>query len=155
MARLANGDVAGRQVEQQFCPRHRRPRGWRQRHPDILADLDVEGEQYRAVRAEEKVGAEGRLMAGDRQRAAAQSDARREMPPFIELAIVRQVALRHRAEDLASVYHNRRIEEPAFPAQRRPDDQHRVEVAEAATISATAASTPSSSASCSSRSSMA
>ena len=68
-------------------------------------------------------------MAGDRQRAAAQSDARREMPPFIELAIVRQVALRHRAEDLASVYHNRRIEEPAFPAQRRPDDQHRVEVA--------------------------
>src|SRR5271168_4998909 len=104
MARLANGDVAGRQVEQQFRPRHRRARGWRQRHPDVLADLDVEGERYRAVRAEEKVGAEGRLMAGDRQRAAAQSDARREMPAFIELAIVGQVTLRHRAEDSAPVY---------------------------------------------------
>ena len=51
------------------------------------------------------------------------------MPAFIELAIVRQVALRHHANDSATVYHHRRIEEPTFPAQRRSDDQYRVEVA--------------------------
>jgi len=70
-------------------------------------------------------------MAGDCQRAAAHSNAGREMPAFVELAIVRQIALRHRAEDLAPVYHHRRIEEPTFTAQRRPNDQHRVDVARA------------------------
>ena len=61
--RLADGDVAGRQVDEHSAPGQRRLGGRRQRHPEVLADLDVEGHADRSRRAEDQVDAERHLAA--------------------------------------------------------------------------------------------
>ena len=52
----------------------------------------------------------------------------RELAPLVELPIVRQVDLRHHAEDPAAVDHDGGVEQPALVPQRCADDDHRQQV---------------------------
>src|SRR4029077_4210630 len=88
--RLADDDVRGRQVEQYLRAGRRAGRARRRRHPQILADLDMEGEAPGTAGGEYKVDPEGRLMQADGDPAAAQPFPRGEMAPLIEFAVVRQ-----------------------------------------------------------------
>ena len=77
------------------------------------------------------------------------------MALLVEFAIVRQVALRHDAENVAAMDDDRAIVERAARAQRRADDEDREELFALDPDLAIAASTASSRASWSKRSSMA
>ena len=67
--RLADGDVAGREVEQDLGAGQRRGAGGRDRRPEVLADLDVEGEAPpRRRRRTADRRRTGRVVPGDRDR---------------------------------------------------------------------------------------
>ena len=113
------------------APASASPTRRRRRHPHVLADLDAEREARHVPGGEEQVRAERRLQAGDPDGLAAKPGAGREMALLVELAVVGQVALRHDAQHRAAMDHHGRVVEAVAPAQRRPDDQHRQEVAAA------------------------
>ena len=51
-----------------------------------------------------------------------------ELAALVELAVVRQVQLRHHTEHLAAMDHHRRVEQPGLLAQRGTHDEHRQQV---------------------------
>ena len=122
---LADGDVAGRQVQQHLRARERGVARRRHRHPDVFADLDMEGHAERARRTEQHVGAERRVLARELDPVGDRVGAGDEMALLVELAVVGQEDLRHHAEDLAAMDHDRGVVEPVRHAQRRADHQHR------------------------------
>jgi hypothetical protein len=95
----------------------------RDRHPDVFADLDMEGDGHRAGGAEQQVVAEGRGLAGQLDVLVDDMRARDEVALLVEFAVVRQVGLRDHAQDGAAMDHNRRVVEPPADAQRGADDQ--------------------------------
>ncbi len=62
--RFADRDVAGRQIQQDFGPGERRIGARRVRHPQILADLDVELERRASAAGEQQISAEGGFVSG-------------------------------------------------------------------------------------------
>src|SRR5206468_1193348 len=100
---------------------------WR-RDPQVLADLDVQHEIAVLRMAEDEVGAEGRCLAGEPDLAHGDRVARRELPALVELAVVRQVGLRHYTEQLALRDQRRAVEEPSFARDRQPDERRRAQV---------------------------
>ena len=127
--RLADRDVAGRQVEQDLGPGQCGRRARRLRHPQILADLDVKGEARRAAGGEQQVAAERRLAPGERDRPAGDAFARGEMPALVEFAVIRQKDLRDDPEQLPAMDHRPRNCRDARRAQRRADGKDRETVA--------------------------
>jgi hypothetical protein len=126
---LADGDVAGRQIQQDLGPGHGlggAGRGWR---PDVLADLDPDGEGRLAPRtgevSQQHVGSERHGLAGEGQRAADHARAWREPATLVELAIVGQEALGDHGPHPAALYRDRGVVEPARVAQRRADHEQR------------------------------
>ena len=85
----------------------------------------MKGEFVGTTGGEQQIGAERRLLPGERDRRVAQPFARGEMPPLVELAIIRQEHLRHDAEQPAAVDRDAAIVKPAAPAQWRTDDKDR------------------------------
>src|SRR2546425_1101266 len=57
--------------------------------------------------------------------AAVNSRTGGEMPPLVELAVIRQIGFRHHAQYLAAVDHHGGVIELAMGSQRGADDQHR------------------------------
>ena len=125
---LADGDVAGRQVHQQLGARERGVARRRDRHPHVLADLDMEGE-IDAGCLEEEIGAERHGLAQQLDLVAEHVGAGDEMPLLVELAIVRQVGLWHHAQHLAAMDDDGGVVEAARDPERRADDQDREELA--------------------------
>ena len=89
----------------------------------------MEGEGRVALGGEEKIGAEGRFDACHRDRRAGDAGTGGEMPPLVELAIVRQKDLRHGAEQHAPMDDDAAIEEASRMPQRRADDRDGIELA--------------------------
>ena len=120
---LADGDVAGRQVgEHRRAGQRRRAAGGTgtQKSSQISACTTRPGT---SVGREQQIGAERRGRAPPiADRLAAVPVARGEMPLLVELAVVRQVDLRHDAEQPAAVDGERAVVEPAADgaAARRP-----------------------------------
>ena len=154
---FADDDVRGREIEQNVGARKRAYRRWRRRRPEVFADLDVEGE----------IGIVGCGEDDSSRRSSTQSPHRKmrslfgvagdaEVALLVELAIVRQKALWHDAEDFAAMDDDRAIVKRAARADRRADDQDGEKLF-ALRLAAwpIAASTASSSVSCSNRSSIA
>src|SRR5947209_1938201 len=75
--------------------------------------------------AEQEVDAERRLAARNLDAAAMNCRPGGEMPPLVELAVIRQISLGDDAENLAPVDDEGRIVELAVPAERRSDDEQR------------------------------
>ena len=76
-----------------------------------------------AGRAEQQVGAERHLLAGELDRVLDDVGARHEVALLVELAVVRQVGLGHHAQDDAAMDDDGGVVEAARQAQRRADDQ--------------------------------
>ena len=77
---------------------------------------------------EQQVGAERRPLPGDGDLQAGDAATGGELAPLVELAVVRQVDLRHDAEHPAAVDHHGGVEQPGLVPQRRADDDHRQQV---------------------------
>ena len=73
---------------------------------------------------EEQVRAERHVLAADGD-LAAHVVADGDLAALVELAVRRQVGLRHDAEDAAAVHDERAVVDPVAMAQRRADDEHR------------------------------
>ena len=99
----------------------------RDRHPHVLADLNVQHEVRQVARGEQQVGAERHVRARDAD-GAAFIVARSQLPAFVELAVRRQVRLRHHAQHCATVDHHRGVVDPVAVPQRGSDDEHRQEL---------------------------
>ena len=123
--RLADDDVARRQIRDDGRARQSSMGRRRNRNPDILADFDGQPEIGKIARLEDQIDAERRFETGKRDRLLHDLDAGGEMPPFVELTIIRQIGFRHDAEQRAAMDHQRAIVEPRAPAHRRPDDNDR------------------------------
>ena len=127
---LADGDVAGREVGQHRGAGQRGERARRQRDPQVLADLDVQHEA-RAGRAPRTAGRcrTAPCWPSRRDRGGERLRGRRELALLVELAVVRQVALRHDAEDPAAVHEHGAVEQAVVGAQRQPDGERERQVA--------------------------
>lgn len=100
----------------------------RRRRPEVLADLDVEGEVRMIGRREDDVFAEADVFAAERDDVSRSIDRAGEVALLVILAIVRQEALRHDAQDVAAVNHDGAVEQCAARADRRADDEDREEL---------------------------
>ena len=125
-----DGDRATGQVGQHRRAGQRRLGARRDRHPHVLADLDVHDETGDVVGAEQQVGPE-------RDRFAAETIDRddlplagpvRELAPLVELAVGRQVGLGHHAEQAAPVDDDGRVVHAVAKAQGGAHDEHRAEL---------------------------
>ena len=76
---------------------------------------------------EEQVGPDGDALPEELKLPAGQVPRGAEVALLIELAVVRQVALGHHAQQPAAVYHDRGVEQAALGAQRRAHHHHRAE----------------------------
>ena len=123
-ARTADRDRAAREIDENACATKRELGGRRHRDPHVLADLDADGQARNVLGREQKVGAERGMQPAERDRLAEDAGAGGEMPPLVEFAISRQVALGHDAEDVAAMDDDRAIVDAMAKAQRRADDQH-------------------------------
>src|ERR1700730_349182 len=89
----------------------------------------MKGERRVAAGGKQQIAAEWRLMPGDRDRPADDALARGEMPPLVELAVVRQEHLGDDAEQRAMVNDDAAIVEMPLERERRADDKSREELA--------------------------
>ena len=126
---LADRDVAGGEVREHRGAGERGERARRQRHPEVLADLEVQHEAREVARREQQARPERHVLAEQPQRGRDRLRGRREMPLLVELAVVRQVGLRHRAEEAAAVHEHRAVEQPVVGLQRQPDRERERQVA--------------------------
>ena len=122
---LADRDVRCRQVDQHRRAGERGIARRRDRHPDVLADLAGDLQERQVGRLEDQVGAEGHVGVEQAHRGRHRGVAGLELARLVELAVVRQVGLRHDAEDAAVADHRRAIEEAMVDAQRQADDGDR------------------------------
>ncbi len=113
---LADGDVGGRQVDQHLRPGQGRRAGWRNRGPEVLADLHVEAQRQLALGAEQQVYPERRGLAGHDDLTASLAGARSEIAALVELAVVGQIGLGDHAQDAPTMDHHGGVVEPARSA---------------------------------------
>ncbi len=126
---LADGHVARREVRQYRCARERGERARRQRHPEVFAHLEVQHEAGQVARGEQQARAEGHVLAEQPQRGRDRLGGRGELPALVEFAVVRQVALRHGAEQPASMHQHGAVEQAVVGPERQPDGDRKRQVA--------------------------
>ena len=125
--RLANGLVAGRKVRDDGGPGEGVEGGGRQGAPQILADLDAQHEARHLPAAEEQRGAEGHLLAADRD-GLHLGGAGGELALFVELAVVGQVGLGHKTQQLPAAEDGSAVVQLAPRQQRQPHQRHHVQL---------------------------
>ena len=119
---LADRDVGGREVQQDRRAGERGERGGRDRHPQVLADLDVEHEPGLCRHSEEKPAAErDAALVAQVDRVSGRRVPGRELTPLVELPVVRQVRLRDDAEHPAPTDHDRAVVEQVVDLDRHAD----------------------------------
>ena len=125
--RLAHGLVAGRKVRDDGGPGEGVEGGGRQGAPQILADLDAQHEARHLPAAEEQRGAEGHLLAADRD-GLHLGGAGGELALFVELAVVGQVGLGHKTQQLPAAEDGSAVVQLAPRQQRQPHQRHHVQL---------------------------
>src|SRR5947207_864550 len=131
IALLADDDVRRGEIADDAGAGERRERGGRRWHPQVLADLYVQDESRHLGEAEQQVGAEGGVLPGQRDRAARAPVAGRELARLVELAVVRQVGLRHDADQPPAAEERRAVVEAAVDRHRQADQRGERQVARA------------------------
>jgi len=97
--------------------------------PEVLAELDPDHAIGEVVGAEEEVGAEGDLLAEQLDLPYRGDPGRGEPALLVELPGVRQVGLRHDAQDLAARKEDPDVEEAAGDLERQSDQGREPEAA--------------------------
>ena len=119
---LADRDVGGREVEQDRRAGERGHRGGRDRHPQVLADLDVEHEPGLGRHPEEKPATErDAALVAQVDRLPGCRIPGRELASLVELPVVRQVRLRDHPEHAALTDHDRAVVEQVVDLDRHAD----------------------------------
>ena len=107
---LANRDVRRRQVQQQRRARQRRVRRRRNRHPQVLANLGMNREQRLLLVLEDQIVAERDAAICEQvDLVAGRGISRTELPRLIKFAVVREIGLRHDAENLPAMNYDRAV----------------------------------------------
>ncbi len=121
-------DRAAGQVRQHGRASQRGLGARRDRHPHVLADLDVQPQPGDVGGREDQVGTERHLDAVQRDRAPPSVVPGREPAALVELAVGRQVGLRAHAEHPAPVDHHGAVQDAGAVHERGTDDDDRGEV---------------------------
>ena len=122
---LGHEVVRGRRVQQHGGARDRVARARGDRRPEVLADLDGEGDPGVLRELEEEVRAEGGRLAGEAHLGLAGLARRGEPPLLVVLLVAGEERLGHDPEDPARLQHRRRVEEPASLEHRQAHDDDR------------------------------
>ena len=98
----------------------------RGRRPDVLANLDMKDEilRHRIARKRRSVPKGTSRPAKVTLRPTCETP-RREMALLVKLAIIRQIGLRHDAEQRSAMHDEGAVEQPAIQREGRADDQNR------------------------------
>ena len=110
------------------APGDRRLAAGRVGNPDVLADLRVHDQAAQIGGLPQQVGAERHGVPADGDGAAVGPVAADEMPRLVEFPVVRQVDLRHHAEQRAAMDGKGAVIQRAKMPQRRPHQQQRHQV---------------------------
>jgi hypothetical protein len=130
-----DGDGGGREVEQDVGAGEGGAGARGDRHPHVLADLDVDRQVGQVGGAEDEVRAEGDVpvlvgagpvRAGEHRAAGVVTAG--EPALLVELAVVGQVDLGHDAEDLAAVQDDGAVVEAGPAADRGAHDDDRAQL---------------------------
>ena len=122
VTRLADHHVRCRQIHQHRRARERGERRRRHRHPDVLADFHVKAEQRHVGNFKQQRRSERHFGAQQRDAIRRRVLGRAELARFVELAVVRQITLRHDALDLTARDHHGAVEKRMVDAQRHAHD---------------------------------
>ena len=119
-ARLGAADSDGRagEVGEDRGTGERRLGAGRDRHPHVLADLDMQHQPREVGSLEQQVASERNLLARKRDRAESRV-AGGGLAALVELPVCRQIRLRNDAEQPAAMDHQRGIVDAPGMAQRR------------------------------------
>src|SRR4029450_9925718 len=101
--RLADGDVARREVGQDDGARERSEVARWSRSPEVFTQLDVHHESLDVVGREQKIDTEGSDLAGDGDRGVRNAAAGSEPSLLVKLAVVGQKGLRDHTEHAAAM----------------------------------------------------
>ena len=123
-----DGDRAAREVGEHGRPGQRGLRTRRDRHPHVLADLDVQRSPGTSSASKIRSGPNGTSSPAEPIQESPPVVARGEVPPLVELAVGRQVGLGRDAEHPAPVHDHRAVEHPGAVHERRPHDDDRQQV---------------------------
>ncbi len=123
VAGLADHDIGRRQIDQHRCPRQRGERRRRDRHPDVLADLDMEAQQRDVLDLEQQAGAERHALAQQVYLVDRGAVGRAELAGLVEFPVIGQEALGNDATQLAAGDHHRAVEQLMLDPQRHADHQ--------------------------------
>ena len=106
------------------------PRRRRAGNPQILAELHAEGVVLHPGAAEQKLRSKRHALAAERERIRPSLQRFRggKLPQLIEFAVIRQMRLRHHAEQPSCVDDCRAVIEFSAEAKRKPDRRDRIEV---------------------------
>ena len=127
---LADHLVGGGEIQNDGRAARAEPRRRRAGNPQILAELHAEGVVLHPGAAEQKLRSKRHALAAERERIRPSLQRFRggKLPQLIEFAVIRQMRLRHHAEQPSCVDDCRAVIEFSAEAKRKPDRRDRVEV---------------------------
>ena len=123
VAFLADHHVGRRQVGDHRRPGERREGRGRRGHPEVLADFHVQDQIAHFGSLKDQIGAERGRLPRQPYLALPCSPAGRELAAFVELAVVRQVGLRHHADQAALADERGAVVEQALHRHRQADER--------------------------------
>ena len=123
---LADGLITGGEVCHHRGPGQRVGAAWRDRCPQILADLGGQHKGRHLLAGKQQVGADQRFLPGQRD-ALRRTHTGDEVALFVKFAIVGQVHFRHKAQQFTVAEYCRAVVELAVVAYRQPDEDNKVQ----------------------------
>jgi hypothetical protein len=125
---FANQHVGGGQIADQSRARGHQEAAGRRLHPQVFADLYADHEIGQLLCGEQEIRAEGYACA-QHVELAARRDLRAwaKPAPLLELTVVRQIALRHDAEQLSLLHRGGDVIHAYIRAQRQAHEEERCE----------------------------
>ena len=124
--RLADRFVAGREIRDNGCASQSVRGARRKRRPEILADLDRKRKLQHAFAAEQELRPEQHVLP--REPDVLHAGGRGAVVPLlIELAIVRNMGLRHKAKELPAANNRRAVIELAGDVHGEPHERDQIE----------------------------
>ena len=126
VGRLADGLITGGEICHHRGPGQRVGAAWRDRRPQILTDLGGQHKGRHLLAGKQQVGADQRFLPGQLD-ALRLGHARDEMALLVKLAVVGQMQLWYKAQQLAVAHNGGAVVQFAVAAHRQADQNHKVE----------------------------
>ena len=123
---LADGLITGGEVCHHRGPGQRVGAAWRDRRPQVFADLGGQHKGRHLLAGKQQVGADQRFLPGQRD-ALRRTHTGDEVALFIELTVVGQMQLWYKAQQLAIAHNGGAVVQFAVAAHRQTDQNHDVE----------------------------